>query len=862
MTSRFRCNWAKERCRLNLVSDAGPSHDHSLDDEFRGEFECNDCPDDDIALGENDDKGISRDRSLDNRNGKLRERSDPGMSHYVDDREFDEDREKKSATSFHPSREDFRFRGDVEVENYSQRERRAVPIVKRATTSSFAIDSSMARYNFTESANDEEKFESRLTSTSLMTTTSNGNSSMNPQTSNTKEVKRIEPRHDRHRTIGSLTRGERPVIEDLSIVGANPRSTNDLTDRTSTRTNEYLNGSKRGRSVNRSSRNDEFRSPTRAVCQEIDDYGPIDRSAGTRAPRDRSYSPITNGSNGDSLDKLSDRRRKNRPNEERFYSPDPTFEDDQIFHSLERRSRRNADGNSHSPADNDNGRAANRSRSRDKHRRLEILGSSKKPGEIEDNDSHTKKGSSGRKSHARYKASPEEFDVQIHRYERALRVPRRDSDSSRKTSLRSQESDLSRKSSFEDHQRSKDSNPSKNKHHHKHRNSELARGSSEDRDDERVCRKNSVDTDSTRKSSLTRRNSLDTGPAHDSNNHHNNNNGNAVNNNHNGKNGYRERSESLRRNSSVTRARASRCNDDDYEDYEDYDQSSWKNDRHSRPLTPPKQLLSPKDRDDSRDPRSRISCSGFKEPTSKNEHDSARNYVQNHNHCRSKKNSGIESLSASQGHDRFSSSSRRVSSTKSSNDTRQDNSNSRIGARTDAAASNKQSTRKFIVDEQDPCDDDEHLSFSTIERNGTTVIKIRTNSLSPVGQTEPARPRRRTSHRADNNTAPRYRKYEDEAEDEDEGDETFGHNYRPRDYRVGPRRLWTSRDGVGIYLSFSIRKQTKSYDGLLYHGFSARVNYTTGIKISKFGDVELETLVNFSKILCVVVFDNSLFKKK
>nr|XP_033325779.1 trichohyalin-like [Megalopta genalis] len=71
--------------------------------------------------------------------------------------------------------------------------------------------------------------------------------------------------------------------------------------------------------------------------------------------------------------------------------------------------------------------------------------------ELEDDPSR-RKDSPKRRSYA-YEGNPEDFDVRIQRYERALLEPRRDLDSSRRASAKDAAGDLGRKESFKEHDR-------------------------------------------------------------------------------------------------------------------------------------------------------------------------------------------------------------------------------------------------------------------------------------------------------------------------------------------------------------------------------------------------------------------------
>lgn len=814
MTSRFRSNWAKEGPKSTSPTlDCASSRANSVPIDSSIEYQHDHCRDDSDGKRTNGSRS-ARDSSVDNRNGKSRERNGTAGSCYGVERELDNESESPDMNYYRRYRPDFRCRG-AEVEE-SPRERRPLAGRKGA----ISVAQSSTRRDLVEDEAGVGTPERSLPGSamtngeSLAGVTGNGSA---------KQVNRSAER--RGAASSSLTR-ER--IVDLS---SSTHRAVDVTNRSAIFANDKSNGNSRERSARRFSRTDDSEE-FRETAAEINDCGSMDRRR-SRRTGDRSHSPIDDVTNGNGTSS----RRREIGDRGKFWSPARRGDTAEDQGSIDRKSRRHAKERSYSPPEEE-GDAGNedfddrgtRSARRETSIKTEGFGSTtrqlsgsafedrdvfvdngtsrsvigtnggrgengngKKYSEIDDDESSRwGKESSRRKSYAHHKASPDDFDVQIHRYERALRVPRRDSDLSRKSSFGDHEYGLSRKSSVDDRHRSRDVQSSK-KLSHKHRDTEFAgRGSSEDRDREQVSRKSSFrnrDSSSSRKSSLTNRNMSDNG---------------AINNNNGGYNGLHnngshhadnraDRSGSSRRDRdpSITRRRSSRSNVDDDEDH---DSSSWKNDRHSRPLTPPTSLEDIETHDDSRDRGSTIGASSSsKRRFANNKDELTQKYVLDRNDYRGK----AHEADVGRERDRFSSATRRVVSSRSFNESRKDDS-SRI-SRIDGG--NKPLTRDPLVDRKDPRDEGRNSDFSTIERNGTTVIRIRTNSESPVGHVE-ARSRRRTSHQEFGPA--RYRKYEDEAEDEDEDDETFDRDNQRRvdsswrNYKVGQRRHWSHQDEVGM----------------------------------------------------------------
>ena len=735
MTSRFRSTWAKEGPKSTSPTfDRSPNRAHAIGDDYRNEYYEKDSLGGNITK-QRDGSRIIRDRSIEKRNGKSRDRNNGGGgSSYEDERKLDES-ESSDRSYYRKYKDDFRWRSS-EIEKSSRERRWTKEGMKKGAS---GVGASDTRYDLDEDEPDDDDDVGSLQPRLASSTITNGSSSMRVASNgSTRQINQIEQRRDQA-TTGSLTR-ERPGFKDL-----------DVTNRSSIPLNDRPNGSHREKPTKRSNRN--TKNQELYGSNENNDCASIDRSR--MRHRDHSYSPIDDVTNrhGHTSTRRSEIKRKQSRDTDRSYSHGRLGEDGEDFGSMDRRMRRHAEGRSYSPEEDDDGVTngiSNRSERREKCMIDQELGSMPRRstrGHVEENaifqdngdelvgktngnrsdnvngrkyrdfdneDIQHRKEISKKNSNSHHQASPEDFDVQIHRYERALRAPRRDSDLTRKSSFKDYDSDLSRKSSFEDHQNRKIS--------HRRRDAEIVRrGSCEDRDREQVSRKSSVknrDPDRSRKSSLT--NNVNNGSHH------------------------RDSSEPRKdREPSITRRRSSRSND------EDHDRSSCKNDRHSRPLTPP--MIN------------ELSHKNYQSKT----HDETE----------------VESPTR----DRFSSLSRRVVSSRSFNESRhQDNSlrNSRIDG-------GCQSTpRDILEDEDDPRGDLRDLGFSTIERNGTTVIRIRTNSESPMGQVD--NNRRRGSYRA----------YEDEAEDEDEDDKSFEHDVRRmqdsprREYKIGSRRLWSGRDRV------------------------------------------------------------------
>lgn len=114
--------------------------------------------------------------------------------------------------------------------------------------------------------------------------------------------------------------------------------------------------------------------------------------------------------------------------------------------------------------------------------------------ELED-DLPRRKDSPKRRSYA-YEGNPEDFDVRIQRYERALLEPRSDLDCLRRVPLKDSESDLTRKESFKDHDRQvsrkssfKSGDPRKSRS--RDRDSSLSRKASSKNEERDLYRKNS-----------------------------------------------------------------------------------------------------------------------------------------------------------------------------------------------------------------------------------------------------------------------------------------------------------------------------------------------------------------------------------